>query len=93
MSSQEAAGAWSHTFIVISIQPPLHASKEWIADGISSADNMKEWQCPKVCMAHCSGKTCEWIAVLRWTTNHQIYNAMYVTIISTLCFIHHLSKI
>ena len=35
----------------------------------------------------------EWIAVLRWTTKYQIYNAMYVTVISTLCFIHHLSEI
>ena len=61
--------------------------------GISSANNVNKWQCPKVCMTHCSGKTREWIAVLRWTTNHQIYNAMYVIVISTLYFTHHLSEI
>ena len=44
--------AWSYT----SIQPTLYASKEWIADHISSADNMNKWQCPKVFMTHCSGK-------------------------------------
>ena len=99
---------WSHTYIVISMGAPSsakstsvvisfsqlsHASREWIADGISSVDNVNKWQCPKVCMTHWSGKTRERIAVLRWTTNYQIYNAMYVTVISTLCFIQHLSEI
>ena len=35
------------------------------------------------------GKHFHWVATTSAVLNYQIYNAMYVTVISTLCFIHH----